>query len=79
MDDAVSEAGRAFLRTLQRGQVRRGVVSSLVNFDVLIRDDLPRGVHVISRLLHHHQAAETAVLKHAEKPYELIPLVDPSA
>lgn len=36
MDDATSEAGRAFLRTLQKGQVRRGVVSSLVNFGAFV-------------------------------------------
>lgn len=36
MDDATSEAGRAFLQTLQKGQVRRGVVSSLVNFGAFV-------------------------------------------
>ncbi|MFJ7069067.1 hypothetical protein [Streptomyces sp. NPDC101115] len=48
------------------------------HLDVLVRDDLPRGVRVISQLLHRHQAAATAVLKHAEKPYADIPLVVPS-
>jgi hypothetical protein len=47
--------------------------------DVLIRDNLPGGVRMISQLLHQHQAAETAVLKHDEKPYGLIPLINPPA
>ncbi|WP_078909056.1 S1 RNA-binding domain-containing protein [Streptomyces virginiae] len=36
MDDATIEAGRAFLRTVQQGQVRRGVVSSLANFGAFV-------------------------------------------
>ncbi|WP_078851422.1 S1 RNA-binding domain-containing protein [Streptomyces sp. NRRL S-237] len=36
MDDATNEAGRAFLRTVQKGQVRKGVVSSLVNFGAFV-------------------------------------------
>ncbi|MEU6341728.1 hypothetical protein ABZ883_12370 [Streptomyces sp. NPDC046977] len=46
--------------------------------DLLIRDDLPRGVRVIARLLRGHQAAETAELTHMDAPYERIPLLDPS-
>ncbi|MFJ4845525.1 MULTISPECIES: hypothetical protein [unclassified Streptomyces] len=55
-----------------------GYVLHSDQLDLLIRDDLPRGVRVISRLLHGHQAAGTAELKHLEKPYERIPLLDPS-
>ncbi|MFC7219472.1 hypothetical protein ACFQLX_15015 [Streptomyces polyrhachis] len=56
-----------------------GLVRHSDRLDVLIRDDLPGGIHVISHLLHQHQAAETAVLKHDEKPYGLIPLINPPA
>lgn len=55
-----------------------GYVHRADHLDVLIRDDLPGGVRVISQLLHRHQAAATAVLKHGEKPYEHVPLIDPS-
>ncbi|NGO75241.1 hypothetical protein G6045_06040 [Streptomyces sp. YC504] len=55
-----------------------GYVHHSDDLDVLIRDDLPSGVQAISRLLHRHQAAETAVLKHDETPFEHIPLIDPS-
>ncbi|MFD5323276.1 hypothetical protein [Streptomyces sp. NPDC127092] len=54
-----------------------GYVHHADHLDVLIRDDLPGGVRVISELLHRHQAAATAELKHAEKPYDHIPLDGP--
>ncbi|QXE36417.1 hypothetical protein KQY30_21420 [Streptomyces sp. GMY02] len=56
-----------------------GYVHHSDHLDILIRDDLPGGVRVISQLLHHHQAAETAVLKHNEKPYDRIAVIDLSA
>ncbi|MET9388209.1 hypothetical protein ABZY09_46395 [Streptomyces sp. NPDC002928] len=56
-----------------------GYVHHADHLHVLIRDDLPGAVRLISRLLHAHQAAETAVLTHGEKPYERIPLTATSA
>lgn len=56
-----------------------GYVPHEYYLDVLIRDDLPGGVRLISQVLHGHQVAETAILKHDKKPYERIPLTHPSA
>lgn len=42
--------------------------------DLLIRDDLSRGVTIIARVLHSHRAAETATLRHPGKKDEVIPL-----
>ncbi|NUS16080.1 MAG: hypothetical protein HOY69_32555 [Streptomyces sp.] len=47
--------------------------------DVLVRDDLPGAVGLISRVLHARQAAETAVLRHEEQPRDRIPLPAPPA
>ncbi len=49
------------------------------HLDVVIRDDLPAGTRVVAELLHRHQVAETAVLRHAGKPYADIPLDGPPA
>lgn len=51
-----------------------GYVRTEDHLDLLVRDDLARGVTVIARILHGHHAAETAVLRHAEKDDEVIPL-----
>ncbi|MER6945845.1 hypothetical protein ABT294_17615 [Nonomuraea sp. NPDC000554] len=40
--------------------------------DVLVRDDLARGVSLISEILRRHDAAATAELRHTSPPYDLI-------
>ncbi|MFF3564715.1 hypothetical protein ACFYXS_32225 [Streptomyces sp. NPDC002574] len=47
------------------------------NLGILIRDDLARGVEVITRTLHTHSAADTATLHHRGKP-DVIPLPPPT-
>ncbi|MEV6108993.1 hypothetical protein AB0M28_30460 [Streptomyces sp. NPDC051940] len=55
-------------------QTANGWIRESDNVDVLIRDDLTAGVAVISRVLHSHQAAATATLKHDVEPYGPISL-----
>ncbi|QIQ04325.1 hypothetical protein [Streptomyces liangshanensis] len=77
------------LQTADLGRAETGGSTSVKNehgsyvhhsdrLDVLIRDDLPAGVQLISQLLHHHQAAKSATLKHTEPPYTPIPLPTPT-
>ncbi|MDX3353802.1 hypothetical protein PV703_10880 [Streptomyces sp. ME01-24h] len=44
------------------------------HLNLLIREDLSRGVTIIARILHNHRAAATATLRHAGKGGEAIPL-----
>ncbi|MDX3075518.1 hypothetical protein [Streptomyces sp. MI02-7b] len=54
-----------------------GYVLAEQHLDILIRDDLARGVEVVSRVLHTHAAAGTATLRPQGKP-DVIPLRPPT-
>ncbi|MFI8183338.1 hypothetical protein OG539_02410 [Actinacidiphila glaucinigra] len=79
----IAEALDAALRTSDLGHAEVGgssmrmengiYVHTSSSVDVLIRDDLTGGVGVISRVLHDHDAAQTATLHPAGKP-DVIPL-----
>ncbi|MFR9798165.1 hypothetical protein ACL02U_20015 [Streptomyces sp. MS06] len=76
LDTALQEAGlgRAEVGVSTSRQEGGAYVHVEDRLDLLIRDDLSRGVTITARILHSHRAAETATLRHAGEKDEVIPL-----
>lgn len=74
---ALKEAGLGRAETAG-GSYRKGPDGGLVSVsssvDVLVRDDLARGISLISAVLRRHDAADTAELRHFSPPYDPVPL-----
>ncbi|MGV9386139.1 hypothetical protein ACWDRB_60765 [Nonomuraea sp. NPDC003707] len=78
LHDALKQEGLGRAEITGSEMARRGASGSLMDVsasaDVLIRDDLPRGLSLISQILRRHDAADTAELRYASPPRASVPI-----